>query len=599
MERKKVKDRSEIDLKYKWDLSTMYASDELWEDDFKKASELADKFTKYQGNVTSSSNTLLSALRDIDSIDLLLGKMICYAKMKQDEDNTNSKYQELFGRGMTLATEVSSKMSYFTPELLSASEETILGFLEENKDLALYEFTLKNTLRMKKHVLSAEEEGILAKLSAVTHAPDTIFSMLNDADMSFGEITGEDGESFELTHGNYIHAMESSDRTLRKNAFEAMYKQYKNHINTITAIYNTNVKADCTKASIRKYESARQAELYGHDIPESVYDNLISVVHEYLPVLHKYTEIRKKILGVNELKMYDIYTPLVDVPNNKISFDEAVETMKTALSVLGDDYIETVDQGINDRWIDIYENKGKTSGAYSFGSYDSNPFILLNYGDKLQDVLTLVHEMGHSMHSYYTRKNQPPVYGDYSIFVAEVASTVNESLLLNYLLENESDKTSKMYILNKFIEEFRATVFRQTMFAEFENWTHKYVEEGGSLTAERLCEEYEKLNSMYFGDALSKDDYIKYEWARIPHFYRSFYVYQYATGFSAATAISKKILKEGEKAVKDYRRFLTLGSSMFPVDELKVAGVDMSKPEPIRDAMEMFKSLVDEFEAMI
>ena len=490
-------------------------------------------------------------------------------------------------------------MSYFTPELLSASEETILGFLEENKDLALYEFTLKNTLRMKKHVLSAEEEGILAKLSAVTHAPDTIFSMLNDADMSFGEIFGEDGESFELTHGNYIHAMESSDRTLRKNAFEAMYKQYKDHINTITAIYNTNVKADCTKASIRKYESARQAELYGHDIPELVYDNLISVVHEYLPVLHKYTEIRKKILGVNELKMYDIYTPLVDVPNNKISFDEAVETMKTALSVLGDDYIETVDQGINDRWIDIYENKGKTSGAYSFGSYDSNPFILLNYGDKLQDVLTLVHEMGHSMHSYYTRKNQPPVYGDYSIFVAEVASTVNESLLLNYLLENENDKTSKMYILNKFIEEFRATVFRQTMFAEFENWTHKYVEEGGSLTAERLCEEYEKLNSMYFGDALSKDDYIKYEWARIPHFYRSFYVYQYATGFSAATAISKKILKEGEKAVKDYRRFLTLGSSMFPVDELKVAGVDMSKPEPIRDAMEMFKTLVDEFEAMI
>ena len=598
MESKKVKDRSEIDLKYKWDLSTMYANDELWEDDYEKVSKLADEFTKYQGNVAVSSDMLLSALRDIDSIDLLLGKMICYAKMKQDEDNTNSKYQELFGRGMTLATDISSKMSFFTPELLCASEDTILGFLDTNKDLALYEFTLRDTLRMKKHVLSTEEEGILAKLSDVTHAPDTIFSMLNDADMSFGMISGEDGESFELTHGNYIHAMESADRILRNNAFEAMYRQYKNHINTITAIYNTNVKADCTKASIRHYKSARQAELYAHDIPESVYDNLISVVHEYLPVMHKYTEIRKKILGVDELKMYDIYTPLVDVPNSKISFDEAVETKK-ALSVLGDDYIKTVDQGIKDRWIDIYENKGKTSGAYSFGSYDSNPFILLNYGNKLQDVLTLVHEMGHSMHSYYTRKNQPPVYGDYSIFVAEVASTVNESLLLNYLLENEKDKISKMYILNKFIEEFRATVFRQTMFAEFENWTHRYVEEGGSLTAEKLCEEYEKLNSMYFGDALSKDDYIKYEWARIPHFYHSFYVYQYATGFSAATAISKRILKEGENAVKDYRRFLTLGSSMYPVDELKLAGVDMSKPEPIRDAMEMFKSLVDEFETMI
>lgn len=599
MESKKVKDRSEIDLKYKWDLSTMYANDELWEDDYEKVSKLADEFTKYQGNVTVSSDMLLSALRDIDSIDLLLGKMICYAKMKQDEDNTNSKYQELFGRGMTLATDISSKMSFFTPELLCASEDTILGFLDTNKDLALYEFTLRDTLHMKKHVLSTEEEGILAKLSAVTHAPDTIFSMLNDADMNFGMISGEDGESFELTHGNYIHAMESADRILRKNAFEAMYRQYKDHINTITAIYNTNVKADCTKASIRHYESARQAELYAHDIPESVYDNLILVVHEYLPVMHRYTEIRKKILGVDELKMYDIYTPLVDVPNNKISFDEAVETMNKALSVLGDDYIKTVDQGIKDRWIDIYENKGKTSGAYSFGSYDSNPFILLNYGDKLQDVLTLVHEMGHSMHSYYTRKNQPPVYGDYSIFVAEVASTVNESLLLNYLIENEKDKTSKMYILNKFIEEFRATVFRQTMFAEFENWTHRYVEGGGSLTAEKLCEEYEKLNSMYFGDALSKDDYIKYEWARIPHFYHSFYVYQYATGFSAATAISKRILKEGENAVKDYRRFLTLGSSMYPVDELKLAGVDMSKPEPIRDAMEMFKSLVDEFETMI
>ena len=599
MESKKVKDRSEIDLKYKWDLSTMYTNDELWEDDYEKVSKLADEFTKYQGNVTVSSDMLLSALRDIDSIDLLLGKMICYAKMKQDEDNTNSKYQELFGRGMTLATDISSKMSFFTPELLCASEDTILGFLDTNKDLALYEFTLRDTLRMKKHVLSTEEEGILAKLSDVTHAPDTIFSMLNDADMSFGMISGEDGESFELTHGNYIHAMESADRILRNNAFEAMYRQYKDHINTITAIYNTNVKADCTKASIRHYKSARQAELYAHDIPESVYDNLISVVHEYLPVMHKYTEIRKKILGVDELKMCDIYTPLVDVPNSKISFDEAVETMKKALSVLGDDYIKTVDQGIKDRWIDIYENKGKTSGAYSFGSYDSDPFILLNYGNKLQDVLTLVHEMGHSMHSYYTRKNQPPVYGDYSIFVAEVASTVNESLLLNYLLENEKDKISKMYILNKFIEEFRATVFRQTMFAEFENWTHRYVEEGGSLTAEKLCEEYEKLNSMYFGNALSKDDYIKYEWARIPHFYHSFYVYQYATGFSAATAISKRILKEGENAVKDYRRFLTLGSSMYPVDELKLAGVDMSKPEPIRDAMEMFKSLVDEFETMI
>ncbi|MDY6038150.1 MAG: oligoendopeptidase F [Eubacterium sp.] len=599
METKKVKERFEIDTKYKWDLTTMYASDALWEEDYKKVSKLADEFSKYQGRLTESDSNLLAALRDMDSLDLLLGKMFCYAKMRQDEDNTNGKYQELFGRCMSLATDISSKMSFFTPELLEASEEKILGYIQKNKNLELYSFSLKNTLRMKKHVLSANEESILAKLGAVTSASDTIFSMLNDADMKFGEVCGEDGNYFELTHGNYIQAMESSDRKLRKSAYEAMYGQYKAHINTITATYNTNVKAGCIKAEIRKFDSARKAALYGNNIPTEVYDNLISVVHEYLPVLHKYIAIRKKVLGLDELKMYDIYTPLVEVPDKSISFDDATEIMKKALAVLGEDYVKVMEEGINSRWIDIYENKGKTSGAYSFGSYDSHPFILLNYGGKLQDVLTLVHEMGHSMHSYYTRKTQPPVYGDYSIFVAEVASTVNESLLLNYLLNNESDKASKMYILNKFIEEFRATVFRQSMFAEFELWAHKYVEGGGSLTSERLCEEYDKLNSLYFGDALSHDEYIQYEWARIPHFYRSFYVYQYATGFSAATAISKRILSEGENAVNDYRKFLTLGSSAFPMDELKIAGVDMSKPDSIRDAMEMFKSLLDEFESMI
>ena len=388
--------------------------------------------------------------------------------------------------------------------------------------------------------------------------------------------------------------MESHDRDLRKAAFTNMYEAYKAFINTIATTYNYNTKNDAVSARIRKYDSARQAALSSGNIPEEVYDNLIAVVNEYLPVLHRYIALRKKVLGVDELKMYDVYVPLVQLPKKEIPYEEALKMMQEGLAPLGTEYLAQVDKGTKEGWIDVYENQGKTSGAYSFGSYDSKPYILLNYTNTLKDVFTIVHEMGHSMHSFYTRKTQPFAYGDHSIFTAEVASTVNESLLMQHLLEKETDAEMRKYLINYYIEEFRTTLFRQTMFAEFEMLTH-----GGVLTAKWLCDVYDDLNKKYFGPALSEDEYIRYEWARIPHFYRGFYVYQYATGYSAATAISKRILTEGEPARKNYIEFLKSGSSDYPVELLKIAGVDMSSPEPIRMAMETFKDLVDELEKLL
>ncbi len=599
MGNKKIKLRGEIDNKYKWNIEAMYADDEAWNADYAKVSELAEDFMKYKGKLTESADTLLSALTDSDELDRTLEKLFVFSKMKLDEDNSDSASQARNGKCISLVSNVGAQMSFFTPELLSADENVILGYIDENPGLKKYEFFLHDLLKAKDHILSQEEENLLAQLSEVTGASNNIFSMLNDADMTFGKVKNEDGEEIELTHGNYISFMESYDRNVRKEAFEHVYETYKAQINTIAALYSNSVKNDCIKSKIRNYESSRNAALSGNEIPESVYDNLITVTHEYLPYLHDYMNLRKELLGVDELKMYDVYVPLINMPEKEYTFDEALDLMYEALSPLGEDYISKVKQGISDGWIDVYENKGKTSGAYSFGCYDSYPYILLNYTNKLQDVLTIVHEMGHSMHSMYTRENQPFIYGDYSIFVAEVASTVNECLLLRHLLGKEKDPEMKKFLLNRFIEEFRTTVFRQTMFAEFELLAHRHIESGEALTAEWLCSEYDRLNSLYFGDAISHDDYIQYEWSRIPHFYRAYYVYQYATGFSAATAISKRILTEGQPAVEDYKKFLSMGSSAYPVDELKVAGVDMSSKQPVIDAMEMFKDLVDELKSLI
>lgn len=596
---KKLKNRDEIEQKYKWNIEAMYADDAAWEKDIEEVLSATEAFKTYQGHLTENASILAEALKAKDEIWMKLERAYVFSRMKQDEDNRVAKYQSMHDKANAVAAKVGAAMSFFTPELLSASEETLMAFINESPELETYRFLIEDLLREKKHILSKEEENILAQLSEVTDAPDSIFTMLNNADIKFGTIIDEDGDEVEITHGNYIKYMQSHHRKVRESAFKRMYEAYKSLLNTISTAYSYNVKSDVVGARIRNYPSSRAAALSGGNIPEEVYDNLITVVREYLPVMHRYTALRKKVLGVDELKMHDIYVPLVEIPESNIPYEKAIEMMKEGLAPLGEEYLNRVTKGVESGWIDVYENEGKTSGAYSFGSYDSYPYILLNYTDTLQDVFTIVHEMGHSMHSSYTRETQPFVYGDHSIFTAEVASTVNESLLIHHLLKTETDPEMRKYLINLHIEEFRTTLFRQTMFAEFEHKAHKYVEDGGSLTAEWLCSEYEKLNKDYFGPALSDDDYIQYEWARIPHFYRSFYVYQYATGYSAATAISKKILTEGISARDAYKEFLKTGSSNYPVELLKIAGVDMSTKEPVVLAMETFKNLVEELEELL
>ncbi|WP_425757479.1 oligoendopeptidase F [Ihubacter sp. rT4E-8] len=599
MGNKKLKNRNEIDKKYKWNIEAMYADANAWEKDIQLVLEMTHSFSKYQGKLTESAKTLAEAMNAKDAIWQKLERAYVYARMKLDEDNRVAAQQSMHDKVNSIIAKVGASMSFFTPELLSAPEETLRNYLDTEPALAQYRFVIEDILREKQHVLSQEEENILAQMSEITDATDTIFTMLNNADLKFGEITDEDGDLAEVTHGNYIKFMESHDRRVRKEAYTHVYEAYKGLINTIAQTYNYNVKTDVVSARIRKYPSARASALSGGNIPEEVYDNLISVVHDYLPVLHRYIALRKKLLGVDELKMYDIYVPLVEIPKKDVPYQQALQIMKEGLAPLGEEYIQRLSNGVDSGWIDVYENEGKTSGAYSFGSYDSFPYILLNYTDTLQDVFTVVHEMGHSMHSSYTRETQPFTYGSHSIFTAEVASTVNESLLMQHLLAKETNPQMRKYLINLHIEAFRTTLFRQTMFAEFEAMTHKYVENGGSLTPEWLCEEYDKLNKAYFGPALSEDEYIRYEWARIPHFYRSFYVYQYATGYSAATAISQKILNEGALARDAYKEFLTTGDSDYPVELLKIAGVDMSTKEPVILAMKTFKKLVEELEELL
>lgn len=592
-------ERNNIEQKYKWDIEAMFPDEALWDQAVAQSLEKAESFTKLSGHLTDSADTLLKAFRLRDDMWQQLEKAYVYARMKRDEDNRVSKYQAMTDKCFAAIAKMSAVSSFFTPELLEAPEDKILGFLNENKDLEIYRFAITETLRQKAHVLSKAEENIMAQLSEVTGASGDIFTMLNNADIKFGTITNDEGKTSELTHGNYITFMESHNREVRKEAFTHMYEAYKNQINTIATAYNYNTKTDVVTARIRKYESAKHAALTGDDVSTEVYDNLIKVVNDNLPVLHRYLNIRKKLLGVDEMKMYDVYVPLIELPKKDVTFEDAVELANKGLAPLGEEYLERMNKGIASRWIDVYENEGKTSGAYSFGSYDSMPYILMNYSSTLKDVFTLVHEMGHSMHSSYTRQYQPFIYGSHSIFTAEVASTVNESLLMRYLLDNETDPEMRKYLLNMYIEEFRTTLFRQTMFAEFEDMTHKAIENGEVLTADWLNENYNALNTKYFGDAITDDEYIKYEWARIPHFYTAFYVYKYATGYSAATAISSKILSEGEAARDNYLEFLKTGDSNTPIELLKIAGVDMSSPEPIKAAMKVFASLVDEFEKLV
>lgn len=600
MNTKELKTRDQIDSKYKWNIEAMIPDESVISGELEAIKKEAEAYGEdFTGRLTESADTLLAAFQKRDDIWRRLEKIYVYARMRRDENNAETKYQAMADQCNSVIAAVSASMAFFTPELLSASEETILAYIDAVPGLEIYRFAICDTMRQKAHILTQAEENILAQMSEITGATNDIFTMLNNADIKFGTIIDEDGDETEVTHGNFIKFMESHDRDVRKNAYNAVYDAYKELINTIASAYNYNTKTDVVSARIRKYESARAAALSGDNIPAEVYDNLVAEVHKNLPAMHRYVELRKKLLGVDKLYMYDMYVPLIKLPETSVSFEEGLDIMRDALQPLGEEYLTKMNKGIEEGWIDVYENKGKTSGAYSFGCYDSYPYILLNYTDTLKDVFTIIHEMGHSMHSRYTRDEQPYIYGSHSIFTAEVASTVNESLLMQHLLRTEDEKEMRKYLLNMHLEEFRTTLFRQTMFAEFEDITHKAIESGETLTAEWMCQQYEDLNAQYYGSAVEKDDVIRYEWARIPHFYNAFYVYKYATGYSAATAISKKILTEGKPAAQDYIRFLKTGESDHPIELLKIAGVDMSSPLPVQQAMETFNQLLDEFESLL
>ncbi|MDR3225040.1 MAG: oligoendopeptidase F [Clostridiales Family XIII bacterium] len=589
-----MKKRKEISKKYKWNIESMYENDKAWEDDLTKASTYAERYARYSGKLAKSSKLLLSALRDMDRVWLTAERVYVYARMRRDEDNNNAKYQAMADKAQALFAKVAAELSFFTPEFLTIPRKTLEEFRKREKGLAGYAHIINVLLRKKPHILSKKEENLLAVLSEPLGATNEIFSMINNADIRFGEIKDEKGHPVELSHGNYINMLESKDRNVRKAAYEAMYGAYGKQRNTLAATYGYNTKTDVLTARVRNYGSALEAALSGDNVPLSVYENLISIVNDNLPVLHRYMDIRRKALGFEKLEMYDVYAPLFRLSKDRLAYEDAITLMHDALYPLGQAYASAMETGVRSGWIDAYENEGKSSGAYSFGSYDSMPYILMNYSGRLKDAFTLVHEMGHSMHSYFTRKTQPYRYGSHSIFTAEVASTVNESLLMNYLLDTRTGKTDRRYLTNMYLEEFRTTLFRQTMFAEFEKQTHEAVERGDVLTSDYLCECYAALNAKYFGPDVVTDDLIAMEWARIPHFYRAFYVYKYATGYSAATAITDKILTGGYSAVRDYLHFLKLGDSDDPIELLKIAGVDMSGPEPIGNAMRVFESLVDD-----
>lgn len=596
---KEILERKEVPKEYTWDLESMFSTVEDWEKEYSRVEKLAEEFEKHKGELAKSSKNLLQALKDGDDLFRAMSNVYAYTHMKLDEDTTNSKSQSLSDKSLNLYVKVEEKSSFLVPEILTLDEETLNRYMEEQKDLKLYGKYLEDIMRQKDHVLSAREESILAQMGEVANSPEKIFSMMNDADLRFPKIKGEGEKEIEITQGNFIPLMESKDREVRKNAFKAFYSVYENFKNTFAATLNGDLKNNIFNAKIRNYKSTREASLSRNNIPLSVYDNLIKSVHENLDSMYKYMDIRKRALGLDELHMYDVYTPIVKEVDFNIPYEEGVELIKKALSPLKEEYLTAMNEGFNSRWIDVYENRGKRSGAYSSGSYDSKPFILLNYHNTLDNVFTIAHEMGHSMHSYFTRKYQPFVYGNYSIFVAEVASTANEALLLDYMLKNAKDKNEKLYLLNHYLESFRTTLFRQTMFAEFELIINEYLEKGGALTAEYLCETYRKLNKLYYGPNMVIDDEIAIEWARIPHFYYNYYVFQYATGFSAAIDLSKKILEDDDPAVDRYMDFLKSGSSDYPINVLKKAGVDMTTKEPVDNAMKLFKELVDEFDKLI
>jgi oligoendopeptidase F len=583
--------RSEISKEFQWDLSVIYPDTSEWEKDLQKLRKELQQLATFLEGFPVSATQLLDLLECKDRIGRRLEKLYVYAKMSRDEDNSNSASQALTDRIQTIAAETGEALSFIAPAITALEPKQLASWVITEPKLQIYQHYFDDLTRHKPHILTPPEERLLAGSTELAEAPSNIFGMLDNADLRFPEIADESGAMIELTKGRYSRFLESPDRRVRQDAFQALYSVYGTYRNTLAATLNASVKSEVYYARNRHYSSALEASLFSDDVPPAVYSNLITTVHAFLPALHRYLKLRRKMLSLPELHMYDLYTPLIPDYQRRIAYDEARTIVRRGLELMGAEYLAILDTAFQNAWIDVYENQGKTSGAYAWGAYDTHPYILMNYQEKLHDAFTLAHELGHAMHSHYSNQIQPYINAGYRIFVAEVASTVNEALLLENLLARTSDHQEELYLLNQYLEQFRGTVFRQTMFAEFEKLVHAEVEAGGALTAEWLCAAYRRLNEEYYGAEVVIDPEIELEWARIPHFYTGFYVYKYATGYSAAIALSQQILKEGPPARKRYLQFLKSGDSEYPLELLRQAGVDMASPEPVREALTVFERL--------
>ena len=593
-----AKQRNEIEEKYTWDLSTIFPTDETFEAELAQVSEEVKKAASLAGHLLDSADSLLTTTEV--QLDLMrrIEKLYSYAHMKNDQDTRVAKYQEYQAKGMTLYSDFGQSFAFYEPEFMAITEEQYQAFLAEQPALQQYQHYFDKLLKKKAHILTQREEELLAGAGEIFGAAGETFAILDNADIVFPMVHDEDGNEVQLSHGNYITLVESKNREVRKEAYEALYSVYEQYQHTYAKTLQTNVKVHNYNAKVRKFSSAREAALLSDFIPESVYDSLVSAVNKHLPLLQRYIALRAKILGISDLKMYDMYTPLSET-DYKFTYEEALAKSEEVLAILGEDYLSRVKTAFSERWIDVHENQGKRSGAYSGGSYDTNAFMLLNWQDTLDNLFTLVHETGHSMHSSYTRETQPYVYGDYSIFLAEIASTTNENILTEKLLEEVEDDATRFAILNHFLDGFRGTVFRQTQFAEFEHAIHKADQEGQVLTSEFLNELYADLNEKYYGLKKEDNPQIQYEWARIPHFYYDYYVFQYSTGFSAASALAEKIVHGSQEDKDKYLDYLKAGNSDYPLNVIKKAGVDMEKEDYLNAAFVVFERRLDEFEALV
>lgn len=596
---KELPKREEVPVELTWDLTSIFKDDIAFDAAFDALDDQLTKASSVKGTLGNSSEDFLAGIVFFLDIYRKVETIYVYAHLKNDQDTANPTYQALYARASSLAARASEAVSWFDPEVLSLSDQQIATFFQENQDLAPYRHFIDRLLQTRAHVLSQEQEALLAGAGEIFDASSRTFSVLNNADLAFPVIQNEHGENIQLSHGVYGQLMESTDRTVREAAFKGLYQVYCQFQNTFASTLSAHVNMHNYTAKVRHYQSAREASLSNNHIPESVYDTLVTVVNKNLPLLHRYVALRKRLLNVSALHMYDMYTPLLGEAPMQYNYEEAKNKALEALAPLGKEYLEMVRTAFDKRWIDVVENKGKRSGAYSSGAYDTLPYILMNWHDSLDQLFTLVHEMGHSMHSFFTRKNQPYVYGDYSIFLAEIASTTNENILTEYLLKTEQDPKMKAYILNHYLDGFKGTVFRQTQFAEFEHFIHEESAKGTPLTADYLSTCYGELNQKYYGPEIEKDEEISLEWSRIPHFYYNYYVFQYATGFSAASALSENILQEKPQALEQYLQFLKAGSSDYPIEVIKKAGVDMTQPTYIEKAMQVFEARLNELEQLI